>query len=55
MTPQTIFAIFAALCACVVNADELVDRAELAPIEDLAQSLLAPRSVDARALAGEEG
>ena len=35
---------------------ELVDRAELAPIEDLAQSLLAPRrTVDARALAGEEG
>lgn len=28
MTPQTIFAIFAALCACVVNADELVDRAD---------------------------
>ena len=35
---------------------ELVDRAELAPIEDLAQSLLAPRrTVDAKALAGEEG
>ena len=35
---------------------ELVDRAELAPIEDLAQSLLAPRrTVDARALAGDEG
>ena len=34
---------------------ELVDRAEMAPIEDLAQSLLAPRTVDARALAGEEG
>ena len=33
---------------------ELVDRAELAPIEDLAQSLLAPRrTVDAKALAGE--
>ena len=35
---------------------ELVDRAELAPIEDLAQGLLAPRrTVDAKALAGEEG
>ena len=35
---------------------ELVDRAELAPIEDLAQSLLAPRrTVDAKALAVEEG
>ena len=35
---------------------DLVDRSELAPIEDLAQSLLAPRrTVDAKALAGEEG
>ena len=35
---------------------ELVDRSELAPIEDLAQGLLAPRrTVDAKALAGEEG
>ena len=34
---------------------DLVDRSELAPIEDLAQGLLAPRTVDAKALAGEEG
>ena len=35
---------------------DLVDSSELAPIEDLAQSLLAPRrTVDARTLAGEEG